>query len=76
MAGRKSRRFKQLSLSMCFFKLWGGGGLPSIELCFTLSKQFVAQLVRTYAPLPPSVLKKLLYTSLMYSFFLLFSTHL
>ena len=26
MAGRKSRRFKQLSLSMCFFKLRGGGG--------------------------------------------------
>jgi hypothetical protein len=75
MAGRKSRRFKQLSLSMCFFKL-RGGGLPSIELFFTLSKQFVAQLVRAYAPLPPSVLKKLLYTSLMYSFFLLFSTHL
>ena len=25
MAGRKSRRFKQLSLSMCFFKLRGGG---------------------------------------------------
>jgi hypothetical protein len=54
MAGRKSRRFKQLSLSMCFFKL-RGGGLPSIELFFTLSKQFVAQLVRAYAPLPPSV---------------------
>ena len=58
MAGRKSRRFKQLSLSMCFFKLWGGGRLTFYRIIFYVVKTVWSSTRSCLCPSSSKCLKK------------------